>query len=105
MARQMTQDDRRRIDALLAAGRTPVEIAADLGRNKTTILHEIIARAVPCNKGYGCTASLILAKGLCTARRTLPLAALLHRRNRLLSGLPATLRIGVETRFRPCLTQ
>ncbi|MBR0506122.1 MAG: helix-turn-helix domain-containing protein [Kiritimatiellae bacterium] len=67
MARQMTQDDRRRIDALLAAGRTPVEIAADLDRNKPTLLHEIIARAVPCNKGYGCTAILILAKGLCAA--------------------------------------
>ena len=35
----------------------------------------------------------------CAARRALPLAALLNRRSRLLSGLPAPLRDGVEYRY------
>ena len=66
MARQMTQDDRRRIDALLAASRSISEIAADLGRNKTTILHEIIARAVPCDRGYGCSNRICANFDSCT---------------------------------------
>ncbi len=58
MARQMTQEDRRRIDHLLAAGMTINDIAADLGRNRATILREFIARAVPCDRGYGCSNTL-----------------------------------------------
>ena len=66
MARQMTQEDRRRIDHLLAVGMTINDIAADLGRNKTTVLHEIIARSVPCDRGYGCTNTLCAKFESCT---------------------------------------
>lgn len=66
MAKQMTQEDRRRIDHLLAVGMTINDIAADLGRNKTTVLHEIIARAVPCDRGYGCSNTLCAKFESCT---------------------------------------
>ena len=66
MARQMTQEDRRRIDHLLAAGMTIGDIAADLGRNKTTILREILGRAVPCDRGYGCSNTLCAKFQTCT---------------------------------------
>ena len=58
MAKQMTQEDRRRIDHLLAVGMTINDIATDRGRNKTMVLHEIIARSVPCERGYGCSNTL-----------------------------------------------
>ena len=66
MARQMTQEDRRRIDHLLAAGMTINDIAADLGRNRATILREIIARAVPCDRGYGSSNTLCAKFQTCT---------------------------------------
>lgn len=52
MARQMTAEDRRRIDFLLQPGWTPVQTAEDRGRSKSTILHETINRSVPCDRGY-----------------------------------------------------
>ena len=52
---QMTIDDRRRIDFLLQAGWTPVQIARDRGRNKSSILNEIINRSVVCDRGRGCS--------------------------------------------------
>lgn len=66
MARQMTQEDRRRIDHLLAVGMTINDIATDLGRNKMTVLHEIIARSVPCDRGYGCSNTLCAKFVSCT---------------------------------------
>ena len=55
MARQMTVEDRKRIDFLLQLGWTPAQIAEDRGRSKSTILHEIINRSVPCDRGYRCS--------------------------------------------------
>ena len=55
MARQMTVEDRKRIDFLLQLGWTPAQIAEDRGRSKSTILHEIINRSVPCERGYRCS--------------------------------------------------
>ena len=55
MAKQMTVEDRKRIDFLLQLGWTPAQIADDRGRSKSTILHEIINRSVPCNRGYRCS--------------------------------------------------
>ena len=52
---QMTVDDRKRIDFLLQLGRTPTQIANDRGRNKSTIINEIINRSVLCTKGFGCS--------------------------------------------------
>lgn len=52
MARQMTAEDRRRIDFLLQPGWTPAQTAEDRGRSKSTILHETINRSVPCDRGY-----------------------------------------------------
>ena len=51
----MTVEDRKRIDFLLQLGWTPAQIAEDRGRSKSTILHEIINRSVPCERGYRCS--------------------------------------------------
>ena len=55
MARQMTVEDRKRIDFLLQPGWMPAQIAEDRGRSKSTILHEIINRSVPCDRGCRCS--------------------------------------------------
>ena len=55
MARQMTIDERKRIDFLLQLRWTPVQIAREMGRSKSTILHEIINRSVACDRGYRCS--------------------------------------------------
>ncbi len=52
MARQMTVEDRKRMDFLLQLGWTPAQTAEDRGRSKSTILHETINRSVPCDRGY-----------------------------------------------------
>lgn len=51
----MTIEDRKRIDFLLQLGWTPAQIADDRGRSKSTVLHEIINRSVPCDRGYRCS--------------------------------------------------
>ena len=51
----MTLDERKRIDFLLQLGRTPVQIAKEMGRSKTTIIREIINRSVACDRGYRCS--------------------------------------------------
>ena len=55
MAKQMTLDERKRIDFLLQLGWTPVQIAKEMGRSKTTIIREIINRSVACDRGYRCS--------------------------------------------------
>ncbi|MBO7166807.1 MAG: helix-turn-helix domain-containing protein, partial [Kiritimatiellae bacterium] len=45
-AKQMTIDDRRRIDFLIQLGWTPIQIAEDRGRSKSTIIREIINRSI-----------------------------------------------------------
>ena len=51
MAKQMTLDERKRIDFLLQLGWTPVQIAKEMGRSKTTIIREIINRSVAGRAG------------------------------------------------------
>ena len=51
----MTIDERKRIDFLLQLRWTPVQIAKEMGRNKTTIIREIINRSVACDRGYRCS--------------------------------------------------
>lgn len=65
---QMTIDSRKRIDFLLQAGWTPTQIANDLGRNKSTILNEIINRSVLCTKGLGCSNRICAYYDTCTLR-------------------------------------
>jgi hypothetical protein len=55
MAKQMTIDDRRRIDFLIQLGWTPTQIAEDRGRSKSTIIREIINRSIVCDRGYKCS--------------------------------------------------
>ena len=55
MAKQMTIDDRRRIDFLIQLGWTPIQIAEDRGRSKSTIIREIINRSIVCDRGYRCS--------------------------------------------------
>ena len=55
MAKQMTIDDRRRIDFLIQMGWTPIQIAEDRGRSKSTIIREIINRSIVCDRGYRCS--------------------------------------------------
>ena len=55
MAKQMTLDERKHIDILLQLHWTPVQIASEMGRSKSTILHEIIKRSVACDRGYRCS--------------------------------------------------
>ena len=52
MAKQMTEEDRKQLDCFLGAGLTPAEAARRLGRPKSTVVREIIKRAVPCLRGY-----------------------------------------------------
>ena len=52
MAKQMTEEDRKKLDCFLGAGLTPAEAARRLGRPKSTVVREIIKRAVPCLRGY-----------------------------------------------------
>ena len=52
MAKQMTLDERKRIDFLLQLRWTPVQIAREMGRSKTTVIREIINRSVACDRGY-----------------------------------------------------
>ena len=51
----MTLDERKRIDFLLQLGWTPVQIAKEMGRSKTTVIREIINRSVACDRGYRCS--------------------------------------------------
>ena len=55
MARQMTIDERKRIDFLLQLRWTPVQIAKEMGRSKTTIIREIVNRSVSCDRGHRCS--------------------------------------------------
>ena len=55
MAKQMTSDDRKRIDFLLQLEWTPAQIAKDRGRSKSSILREIINRSIMCDRGYKCS--------------------------------------------------
>ena len=55
MARQMTIDERKRIDFLLQLRWTPVQIAKEMGRSKTTVIREIVNRSVACDRGYRCS--------------------------------------------------
>jgi hypothetical protein len=64
----MTIDDRKRIDFLLQLGWTPTEIANDRGRNKSTIINEIINRSVLCTKGFGCSNRICAYYDTCTLR-------------------------------------
>ena len=48
----MTLDERKRIDFLLQLRWTPVQIAREMGRSKTTVIREIINRSVACDRGY-----------------------------------------------------
>ena len=66
MARQMTIEDRKRIDFLLQLGWTPVQIAKDLGRSKSTIIREIINRSVECDRGYRCSNRICALFDSCT---------------------------------------
>lgn len=66
MAEQIVLDERCRIEHLLAIGCSISDIAATIGYNKTTILHEIIKRAVPCDRGYGCSNMLCAKYETCT---------------------------------------
>ena len=51
----MTIDERNRIDFLLQMRWTPVQIAKEMGRSKTTIIREIVNRSVACDRGYRCS--------------------------------------------------
>ena len=51
----MTIDERRRIDFLLQLRWTPVQIAREMGRSKTTVIREIVNRSVACDRGYRCS--------------------------------------------------
>ena len=55
MAKQMTIDDRRRIDFLIQLGWTPIQIAEDRGRSKSTVIREIVNRSIMCDRGYRCS--------------------------------------------------
>ena len=50
---QFTISDRKRIEFLLSVKTPARQIAKDCGRPKSTILREIIGRAVVCERGYG----------------------------------------------------
>ena len=52
MAKQMNEEERKQLDCLLGMGLTPAEAAQRLGRPKSTVVREIIKRAVPCLRGY-----------------------------------------------------
>ena len=66
MAMQMTLDDRKRIDFLLQLGWTPVRIAKDMGRSKSTIIREIVNRSVECDRGYRCSNRICALFDSCT---------------------------------------
>lgn len=51
MAKQMTIGERKRIDFLLQLRWTPVQIAREMGRSKTTVIREIINRSVARDRG------------------------------------------------------
>ena len=66
MARQMTIEDRKRIDFLLQLGWTPVQIAREMGRSKSTIIREIANRSVECDRGYRCSNRICALFDSCT---------------------------------------
>ena len=66
MARQMTIEDRKRIDFLLQLGWTPVQIAREMGRSKSTIIREIVNRSVECDRGYRCSNRICALFDSCT---------------------------------------
>ncbi len=66
MAKQMTIDERKRIDFLLQLRRTPVQIAREMGRSKVTIIREIINRSVACDRGYRCSNRICALFDRCT---------------------------------------
>ena len=66
MAKQMNEDERKRLDALLGMGLTPAEAAQRLGRPKSTVVREIIKRAVPCQRGYRSSNRVCARYDFCT---------------------------------------
>lgn len=66
MAKQMTEDDRKKLDFYLGTGLTPGEAAQRLGRSKSTVVREIVKRAVPCLRGYRSTNRLCAKFDECT---------------------------------------
>ncbi len=62
----MTIEDRKRIDFLLQLGWTPVQIAREMGRSKSTIIREIVNRSVECDKGYRCSNRICALFDSCT---------------------------------------
>ena len=66
MAKQMNEEERKRLDVLLGMGLTPAEAAQRLGRPKSTVVREIIKRAVPCLRGYGSSNRVCASYDYCT---------------------------------------
>ena len=62
----MTIEDRKRIDFLLQLGWTPVQIAREMGRSKSTIIREIVNRSVECDRGYRCSNRICALFDSCT---------------------------------------
>ena len=52
---QMKTNDREEIERLLSMGFSITEIAKRLKRSKSTIIREIITRAIECNHNYKCS--------------------------------------------------
>ena len=65
---QFTMTDRSRIEFLLSKQMTVRRIAEDLGRAKSTVLREIIARSVACERHYGCSNRLCANFQSCSRR-------------------------------------
>ena len=65
---QFTIADRKRIEFLLSVKTPVLRIAGDLGRPKSTVLREIIGRAVVCERHYGCSNRLCANFDTCSLR-------------------------------------
>jgi len=53
--KQMTIDERKRIEFLLGCGRTVPQVANELGRSPSTVRNELIKHRVDSDKRYGCS--------------------------------------------------
>ena len=66
--KQMTIDERNRIEFLLRCGRTVPQIANELGRSPSTIRNELIKHRIDSDKRYGCSNRLCGRFGECVRK-------------------------------------
>lgn len=69
MAKQITLEERKEIERCLQLGWTTARISVETGRSPSSVMREIMKRAVPCNRNYGFSNRICAKFNECTRRK------------------------------------